>query len=124
MYIHGNIKTILKHKREYIILHNGTNDALNFAPNEILDKILELKIKFTEMNKDCKLIILMPAYRFDNWNAGSTVTELTNMLINLNIPIVSNKNVSRKNLRYKGLHRNSFGSSRLAMNMISVCKKS
>ena len=38
-----NIKPILRHKPEYIILHVGTNDALNLPPNEILDKILELK---------------------------------------------------------------------------------
>ena len=43
--MHDNIKPILRHKPEYIILHVGTNDALNLPPNEILDKILELKKK-------------------------------------------------------------------------------
>ena len=45
------------------------------------------------------------------------------MLINLNVPIVNNKNISRKHLEYKGLHLNSYGSSSLAMNLISVIKK-
>ena len=45
------------------------------------------------------------------------------MLISLNVPIVDNKNISRKHLGYKGLHLNSYGSSRLAMNLISVIKK-
>ena len=41
--MHGNIKPILRHKPEYINLHAGTNNASNLPPNEILDKILELK---------------------------------------------------------------------------------
>ena len=62
-------------------------------------------------------------YRFDNRKAGNIANELTNMLINLNVSIVNNKNISRKHLGYKGLHLNSYGSSRLAMNLISVIKK-
>ena len=73
-----NVKPILRHKPEYIILHVGTNDALNLPPNEILDKILEL-------------IISTPIYSFDNRKADNTVNELTNMFINLNVPIVNNK---------------------------------
>ena len=121
--MHDNIKPILRHKPEYIILHIGTNDALNLPPNEILDKILELKKKIEEINKDCKVIISTPTYRFDNRKAGNTANELSNMLINLNVTIVNNKNISRKHLGYKGLHLNSYESSRLAMNLISVIKK-
>ena len=75
------------------------------------------------MNIDCKVIILVPYYCFDNWNAGNTVNELTNMFISLNVPIVNNRNISRKHLVYKALHLNSYGSSSLAMNLISVIKK-
>ena len=121
--MHDNIKPILRYKPECIILHVGNNDALKLPLNEILDKILELKIKIEEINKDCKVIISTPTYRFDNQKAGNTVNELTNMLINLNVPIVNNKNISRKYLRHKGLHMNSYGSSRLAMNLISVSTK-
>ena len=41
--MHDNTKPILRHKPDYIILHVGTNDALNLPPDGILDKILELK---------------------------------------------------------------------------------
>ena len=37
--MHDNLKPILRHKPECIILHVGTNDALKLPPNEILDKI-------------------------------------------------------------------------------------
>ena len=82
--MYDNIKPILRLKLEYIILHVGTNDALNLWPEEI--------------NKDCKVIIWTPTYCFDNRKAGNTVNELTNMLINLNVPIINDKNISRKHL--------------------------
>ena len=107
--VHDNAKSILRHKPEHIILLVGTNDALNLQQNEISDKILELKRKVEE-NKGCKVIILMPTYCFDNQKPGNTVNELTKKLISLNDPIVNNKNVKRKHLRYKGLHLNSYGS--------------
>ena len=84
---------------------------------------MELEEKIQEINKDCKVIISTPTYRSEHRKAGNPVNELTNMLINLNVPIVSNKNISRKHLGYKGLHPNSCGSSRLAMNLISLIKK-
>ena len=121
--MHDNTKPILRHNPEYINLHVDTNDALTLPPNEIPDNILELKIKIEEIDKDCKVIISVPNYRCDNRKAGNTVSELTNMFINLTVPTGNNKNASRKHLRYKGLHLNSYGSSRLAVNLISVIKK-
>ena len=41
----GNIRPISQHKPEYIVLHCGTNGALNLPPNKIPDKILELKVR-------------------------------------------------------------------------------
>ena len=78
--MHDNIRRILRHKPEYIILYVGTNDALKLPPNEILDKILELKTKIEEINKDCKVIISTPICCFDNRKAGNTVNELTKCL--------------------------------------------
>ena len=87
-----NVKPVLPHNLKHIILHVGTNNALTLPPNLILDKTLESKIKIEETNKDCKVTILTSTYRFDNRKPGNTVSELANMLINLNFPIVNNKN--------------------------------
>ena len=84
---------------------------------------MELRKKIEQINKDCKAIISTPNYPFENRKADNTVNELTNMLINLNVPIVDNKNISRNHLGYKGLHLNSYDFSRLAINLISVIKK-
>ena len=110
--MHGNIKPILRCNSEYIILCVGTNDAINLPPNEILDEILELKIKIEETNKDCKVIILIPTYRFGNRKGGSTISELKNMLISLKVPIINKKNINRKHLGCKVLHWKSYRYSR------------
>ena len=92
--MHNNIKPVLRHIPESIILDVDTNDSSKPLPNKILDKILELKTKIEEIKKDCKVIISKPTYHFYNRKAGNTVTELTSMLVNLNISIVNTKNIS------------------------------
>ena len=87
--MHDNKKSILRHKPEYIILHAGTNNALKLQPNEI---------KIEKMNRDSKVNISTRTYRFGNRKTGNTANELTNMLINLNVPVVNNKNMSQKHL--------------------------
>ena len=86
--MHDNIKPMLRHKPEYIILHDGTNDAQKLPLNQIPDKILELNIRIDETSKNCKVIILKPTYRFDNQKAGNTVSELPNMVINLKVTVL------------------------------------
>ena len=84
---------------------------------------MELKIKIEEINKDRKVVISTPTYLFDNRKAGNTVNELTNMLINLKVPIVNIKNISWTHLGYKGLYLNSYSSSSLSVDLNSVIKK-
>ena len=60
--------------------------------------MLELKTNIEEINKDCNVIISTPNYCFNNRKSGDTVNELTNMLINLNVPIVNNTNINWKHL--------------------------
>lgn len=105
--MHDNIKSVLRDKPECIILHFGTNDALNLPTNEILPKIKKLNREIEKISKDCRVIISTPIFHFDNWKRGSTVSELTNLLISLKIPIVNKKNISPKHLQYNGLHPNS-----------------
>ena len=44
-------------------------------------------------------------------------------LKNLGEDIIDNSNIETKHLGRKGLHMNSYGTSRLAMNIIRVLKK-
>ena len=51
-----NIKPILKREPDYIILHVGTNNATNLTARDILDKLLQLKYKFSMLANPVKLL--------------------------------------------------------------------
>ena len=72
------------------MIHVGNNDALNLT-NEILGKILKLKKKIAQIKKDCKVITSTLTYRVDYREAVNIVSELRNMIRNLNVSIVNNK---------------------------------
>ena len=78
--MYDNMKPILRRNPEYLIIHVGTNDAVNLLPNEILDRVLALKNNIMETNKNCKVIISMPTNRCDKHTAESTVRNLNNSI--------------------------------------------
>ena len=100
-------KISFRDKPEYTILQLGTNDALNLPTNEILPKIKKLNREIKKISKDCRVIISTPIHHFDNWKGDSTVSELTNLVISLKIPIANKKNISPKHLQYNGLQLNN-----------------
>ena len=67
--------------------------------------------------------ISTPTLRSDNGNATLTVNQLTNHLLQLNIDIVDNRNITSKHLSRKGLHLNESGSRSLAINCLERIKK-
>ena len=112
-----NIKPILKREPDYIILHVETNNATNLTTRDILDKLLQLKSKILNPSKSCKVIISQPTLRSDNGKAALTNHHLANLLEELNINIVKNRNIGSKHLGGKGLHLNHHGTARLALNL-------
>ena len=93
-----NIKPILKREPNYIILHLGTNNATNSTARDILDKLLQLKSKILKARKSCKVIISQPTLRSDNGKAALTNHHICNLLEELNIDIVKNRNIGSKHL--------------------------
>ena len=70
----------------------------------------------------CKVVISTPTLCTDDGNARLTVSQLTNHLLQLDICIIDNRNISARNLGNKGLHLNPTGKSRLAKNFLSSIK--
>ena len=58
---------------DYIVLHIGTNDALDNASREILDKILKLKTYIQKELPTCKITISTSVKRHDHWKASLTM---------------------------------------------------
>ena len=118
-----NIKPVLKREPDYIILHVGTNNATNSTTRDILDKLLQLKSKIINARKSCKVIISQPTLRSDNGKAALTNPHICNLLEELNIDIVKNRNIGSKHLGGKGLHFNPHGTARLALNLKAAIRK-
>ena len=118
-----NIKPVLKREPDYIILHVGTNNATNSTARDILDKLLQLKSKIINARKSCKVIISQPTLRSDNGKAALTNHHICNLLEELNIDIVKNRNIGSKHLGGKGLHLNPHGTARLALNLKAAIRK-
>ena len=72
---HDYMKPLLRKLLDYIILHIGTNDALDNTSREILDKILKMYIQ-KELPK-CKITIPTPIKRHDHGKASLTISPLS-----------------------------------------------
>ena len=107
-----NIKPILKREPDYIIIHVGTNSATNLTARDILDKLLRLMSTILDAWKSCVVIISQPPLLSDNGKAALINHHLCNLLEELNIAIVKNRNIGSKHLGGTGLHLNPHRTAR------------
>ena len=115
-------KPILKRKSDYI-LHMGTNNAKDMTSKNILDKLLQLKTAILDSDKNCKVILSQPMTRVDDGKAGFTISKLNDLLEEMDIPIVKNRNITVDRLGSKGLHLNPQGIARFEMNLKASIRK-
>ena len=113
-----HVHPILRKKPNYIIIHIGTNNATHSIFREILDKLLKLKTLIKETLPETEVTFSAPTIRSDNGKAALTVKNLCGHLLDLNMDILSSRNIKSKHLGHKGLHLNKAGSIRLAKNII------
>ena len=117
------VKPILKRKPDYVVLHVGTNNAKDMTSRNILDKLLQLKTTVLDSDKKCKVILSQPMTRVDDGKAGFTISKLNDLLEEMDIPIVKNRNITVGHLGSKGLHLNPCGIARFAMNLKATIRK-
>ena len=86
--------------------------------NQIVNDLEQLKFRIESKLPECDVIISCPTIRRDKRNekAQKTVFELRKKLINLNIPLILNENITEQHLSKRGLHLNNHGKGRLALN--------
>ena len=117
-----NIMPIFKKDPSNMIIHIGTKSVLEFTSTEILNKVLKLKTMMKEKLPHYNVLISVPTLRLDDGKATLTISQLTNHLLELNIPLINNKNITSKHLSKKGLHLNGSGTRRLARNFLDTLK--
>ena len=117
------VKPILKRKPDYVVLHVGTNNAKDMTSRNILGKLLQLKTAVLDSDENCKVILSQPMTWMDDGKAGFTISKLNDLLEEMDIPILKNRNITVDHLGSKGLHLNPHGIARFAMNLKASIRK-
>ena len=117
------ISPLLRKEPDYIILHIGTADAPNKSADDILIELLQLKNFIANKLPHCRIIISQPTVRNDIPCARLVIRTQINKLNNLTLEMVDNSNIEFEQLGKKGLHLNKWGTSKLAMNYISLIRE-
>ena len=89
----------------------------------ILDKLLQLKTAVLDSNENCKVVLSQSMTRVDDGKACLTISKLNDLLEELDIPIVKNRNITVDHLGREGLHLNPYGIVRFAMNLKASIRK-
>ncbi len=121
--IYDYIAPLLRKKPTNIILHIGSNDAIDKESKDIFCEILRLKDHIEGQLPNTKVVLSCPTLRLDNAKANRTLRDLDKKLNQLSkvssCEIIPNGNVIGSMIGKKGLHLNQKGSDRLAKNFIA-----
>ena len=112
------LKLLLKQNPDNIIFHVRTNNWVSETSRDILNEILSLRNLIEKLCPTCKIIVSNLIYRSDNRKASLTVKNVNDHLDALNTDVVDNRNVGGNYLSNSGLHLNSTGYGKLAINFI------
>ena len=96
--LHYHVHPILRKKPKHIIIHIGTNDATHSTSREILDKLLKLETLIKKTLPETEVTFSTPTIRSDNGKAALTVRNLCDHLLDLNMDIPDNRNITIKHL--------------------------
>ena len=104
---------------DYILLHVGSNDAMDYEASAIVKKILQVKEFIKLRVPNCKIIISRPTKRHDNDNASRVIEEVIAQFQKLTIDMIGNENIEKKQLGKRGFYLNGFGLKKSAQNLIA-----
>ena len=80
---------------DYVTLHVGTNDAIDYEASDIVKKILQVK-KFIKLRvPNCKVTISRPIKRHDNDNASRVIEEVISQFQKLTTDMIGNDILKR-----------------------------
>ena len=117
------LNPLLKKNPSNIILHIGSNDALDKTTEEIANEIIHLKEFIESVLPSVKIFWSCPILRLDNMKANTVLRELSQWLKFFTNNVIDNNNIDGTCIGKKGLHLNAKGSGRLAINLISLMKR-
>ena len=85
---------------DYVILHVGTNDAIDYEASDIVRKTLQVKELIKLRVPNCKVIISRLIKRYDNDNASRVIEEVIAQFQKLTTDMTGKENFENKQGRY------------------------
>ena len=120
------LEPLMEKKPSKLIIHAGTNDTTNKNANEILNDLVQLR-DYIKKRFGIDMCISSPTLRCDNYIYKNIVEELSRKLRKQKIPLINHEKVDVDCLenkgKYAGLHLNSKGVGRMAINFIAYNRK-
>lgn len=120
--IRSNIKDIiLDENPSGIILHVGTNNAVDETSNKIYDDLMSLRAELVNTYGIENTIVSIPTIRSDHGKAALTISKLNKRFLDTpGLTIVNNENITYNHLGQKGLHLNKRGKNRFSLNIVET----
>ena len=118
-----HLMPIIAKQPDYLILHVGTNDVTTNTSRKIIDDLLMPKFNILKQLPNCRGIVSKPTIRIDHGKANLTLRNVNKHLETLNLECIANSNISAQHLGRKGLHLNSKGKGRLAVNFLNHIRR-
>ena len=112
------VKPILRKRPSHVLLHVGTNDAVNSDSGAIVSQLINLKEYIESELPDSKVTLSLPIMRVDNMKANKILAAVKNT----SIDTLNNDNIKRDHLGRVGLHLNFHGTAKFAANLLSKIK--
>ena len=113
------LESLLEKMPDYVILHVGTNDAMDYEASAIVEKIVHVKELIKLRVPNCKVIISRPTKRHDNENAPRVIEEVIAQFQKLTIDMKQNENIGKKQLGKRGFHLDGFSLKKFRQNLIA-----
>ena len=106
-----------------IICHIGTNNANKDRSDKIMEKLVKLKEYIVSRCPAANIVFSALIDRYDDNIAARVVQETNTKLKHLDTPLIDNNNIIRDHVGRRGLHLNNRGTTRLALNFITMLKQ-
>ena len=120
--MHDYVKPLLRKKPSHVILHVGTNDAVNSDSNAIVNQLINLKEYIENELPNSTVTLSLPMLRADNAKANKILVAVKNAIKKMSVDIINNDNIKRDHLGRLGLHLNFYGNTRFSANLLSKIK--
>ena len=88
------ITPLLNKKPKNIILHVGTNNCVQDNSDQVVDKLIKLKLFINSILPMSKVILSSIITRLDDAKARLTVLMVNKKILNLGMDLVDNSNIS------------------------------